>query len=109
MFEAPIYLCNATNMYLTGLIKIIELELELETIQRTINAIQNFTDPFTVEASKLVSLASGATMPPDIEKDVQRAERAGKEEKDLFIQDRLVEKKKSFLIPIHQLKLKKMA
>ena len=60
------------------------------------NAIQNFTDPFTVEASKLVSLASGATMPPDIEKDVQRAESAGKEEKDLFIQDRLVEKKKSF-------------
>ena len=74
------------------------------------NAIQNFTDPFTVEASKLVSLASGATMPPDIEKDVQRAERAGKEEKDLFIQDRLVEKKKNFLlIPIHQLKLKTMA
>ena len=60
------------------------------------NAIQNFTDPFTVKASKLVSLASGATMPPDIKKDVQRAERAGKEEKDLFIQDRLVEKKKSF-------------
>ena len=70
-----------------------------DSVQRAMTAIESFTNPFSVEASRLVSLSSGATVPPEVEKDVLDAEKIGKEQKDAFIKERLVEKKKVFLTP----------
>ena len=80
-----------------------------DSVQRAMTAMESFTNPFSVEASRLVSLSSGATVPPEVEKDVLDAEKIGKEQKDSFIKECLVEKKKDFFDPIHQLKLKTMA
>ena len=52
-----------------------------------------------VHQKRLVSLSSGATVPPEVEKDVLDAEKIGKEQKDAFIKERLVEKKKGFFDP----------
>ena len=73
-----------------------------ESVQRTINAIQNLTSPFSVEPGKLVSLASGAIVPPEKEKDVLRAEEVGNTEKERFIKERLKNKEKSFFDPNKQ-------
>lgn len=61
-------------------------------VQRTITAIGNFTNPFSVvDKDHLYSLASGARVSPEIENDVLRAETAGKEAKELFIRERFIE------------------
>ena len=39
-----------------------------DSVQRAMTAIESFTNPFSVEASRLVSLSSGATVPPEVEK-----------------------------------------
>ena len=68
-----------------------EIEKSKETVQRTISALRNFTNPFSfVVKNRLYSLASGAPVSPEVELDVLRAEAAGKEAKDAFIKDRFI-------------------
>ena len=65
-----------------------EIKKSDETVQRTISAIRNFTNPFSlVDKNRLYSLASGAPVSPEVELDVLRAEETGKEAKDAFIKD----------------------
>ena len=68
-----------------------EIKESEETVKCTISAIHNFTNPFSlVDKVRLYSLASGAPVSPQVELDVLRAEAAGKEAKDAFIKDRLI-------------------
>ena len=60
-----------------------------KAVQRTITAIENFTNPFTIsDKDRLYCLASGAPVTKDAEADIMRAELVGKEAKADFI-DRL--------------------
>ena len=57
-----------------------------DAVQRTISAIRNFTNPFSlVDKDHLYSLASGAPVSQEVELDVLRAEAAGKEAKELLL------------------------
>ena len=88
-----------------------EVKKSEEAVQRTISAIRNFTNPFSlVDKEHLYSLASGAPASPDVEFDVLRAEAAGKKSKEAFIQDRFVSgsSEELFFEPIKKLKLKTM-
>lgn len=88
-----------------------EIKKSEEAVQRTISAIRNFTNPFSVvDKEHLYNLASGAPVSPEVEFDVLRAEAAGKESKDAFIRDRFVSgsSEELFFEPIKKLKLKTM-
>jgi len=88
-----------------------ELKKSEDAVQRTISAIRNFTNPFTLaDKNLLYSLASGAPVSPDVELDVLRAEAAGKEAKESFIRDRFVNGSSTalFFEPIKKQKLKTM-
>ena len=68
-----------------------EIKKSEETVQHTISAICNFTNPFSlVDKDRFYSLASGAPVSPEVELDVLRAEAAGKEARDAFIKDRFI-------------------
>ena len=68
-----------------------EIKKSEETVQHTISAIRNLTNPFSlVDKDRLYSLASGAPVSPEVELDVLRAEAAGKEARDAFIKDRFI-------------------
>ncbi|KAF3836203.1 hypothetical protein F7725_028761, partial [Dissostichus mawsoni] len=57
-----------------------------EAIQRTIETIRNFTNPFTIsDKDRLYSLASGALVLMEVEMDVLQAETVGKAAKAEFI------------------------
>ncbi len=58
-----------------------------DSVQRAMKAVESVTIPFTIEPSKLVMLASGATVPADlvIEKDVLQADEAEKTQQRTFI------------------------
>ena len=80
-------------------------------IQHAITAICNFTNPFSLaNKDHLYSLTSGAPASSDVEFDVLRAQKAGKEAKEAFIQERFVNgsSEKLFSEPIKRLKLKTM-
>lgn len=71
-------------------------------------AITSFINPFDIpDKTKLYCLSSGATTSLEIERDVLRAEEAGKEAKEQFIRQRL-ETKEHFFEPLKKLKLKTM-
>ena len=73
------------------------------------SAIRNFTNPFTlVDKDHLYCLSSGAPASPEVEADVLRAEAAGKEAKDKFIQIRMKNSREVFFEPINKLRLKTM-
>ena len=68
-----------------------EIKKSEQTVQHTISAIRNFTNPFSlVDKDRLYSLASGAPVSPEVELDVLRAEAAGKEARDAFIKDHFI-------------------
>ena len=80
-------------------------------VQRTITAICNFTNPFTLaDKDHLYSIASGAPVSPEVEKDVLNAEITGKELKKAFINDRFIvgSSEEMFFEPIKRQKLKTM-
>lgn len=80
-----------------------------KSVARTLAAVESFTNPFEVhDKEKLIMLSSGATVPAEIEKDVLRAEAAGRSEKEKFITERL-ETGEHFFEPVKRLKLKVMA
>ena len=84
---------------------------EDQAVQRTISAIRNFSNPLSPRVrDHLYSLASGASMSPEVELDVLRAEAAGNEAKETFICDRFINRSSEdlFFEPIKKLKLKTM-
>ena len=88
-----------------------EIKKSEEAVQRTITAICNFTNPFSIsDKDHLYSLASGAPASPEVEVDVLRAEAVGKEAKEAFIRDRFMSgaSEKLFYDPIRRRKLRTM-
>ena len=84
-----------------------EIQKSEDAVQRTILAIHNFTNPFTIpDKNHLYNLASDGPSPPDVE-----YERIGKEAKECFIRERFVtaQSKTKFFEPIKKQKLKTMA
>ena len=77
-------------------------------IDKTIDAINSFLNPFTVDETKLYCLSSIVPVPWDVEADLLRAEVVGAEAKNNFIVERL-EKSKDFYLPIKRMNLKTMA
>ena len=68
----------------------------------------SFLNPFDIEEDGLVCLLSGASVPPDISKDIETAEDRGRQAKDTFINDRL-KKNEDFFAPLTKEKLKTFA
>ena len=86
-------------------VEILKSEL---AVNATIDAIENFVNPFTIsDKDHLYSLSSGLKIPEDIEKDILKAERVGNQEKQRFITERLKENDK-FFEPVKRTKLKTM-
>ena len=84
-----------------------EITKSEQAVLRVIDAVKNFTDPFTIAAKdRLYCLASGAPVPPDAEADVLRAETVGKAAKSDFI--RGLQNGEEFFSPIKKKKLKTM-
>ncbi|KAI4827600.1 hypothetical protein KUCAC02_030985 [Chaenocephalus aceratus] len=80
-----------------------------EAIQRTIETIRNFTNPFTIsDKDRLYSLASGAPVLMEVEMDVLQAESVGKAAKAEFIKRLQSREPGSFFDPIKKKKLKTM-
>ena len=65
-------------------------------------AVNCFTNPFAVDASRLVMLASGATATQSVENYDLNAEKIGKEQKEKCIQERLQTHESNFFDPIKQ-------
>ena len=75
----------------------------------TVEAIQNFMDPFQVETDdKLYRISSGATVPLNIESDIMNVELSGTAAKEPFISGRL-QKNEQFFEPIKRLNQKTYA
>ena len=75
-----------------------------------LQAISNFTNPFTIEdKDALYCLSSGAPVPQDVESDILMADDIGKKAHREFAQERLVEKKTSFHSPVKKQNLKTFA
>lgn len=86
-----------------------EIKKSEDAVQRTISAIQNFTNPFTIhDKSRLYSLASGAPIPQEFEKDILTSDDVGKTAKDNFIKSRLQHSEHSFFDPVKKQKLRTM-
>ena len=88
-----------------------ELNKSEDVVQRTISAIRNFTNPFSiVDKDHLYSLASIAPVSSEVELDVLRAEEVGQEVKELFMRDRFMNGSSEMLFyePITRQKLKTM-
>ena len=79
-------------------------------VQNVITAISHFTNPWRIsDKDRLYSLASGAPIPVEIEKDVLGADELGKKLKNEFIEKRLKhDSKMCFFDTINQRKLKTM-
>ena len=87
----------------------IEIQKSEVKVKKTIDAISNFTDPFSIEdKSNLYSISSGCKMPKDVENDVMTAEEVGKNMKREFVSTRL-QLNEHFFDPIKRAKLKTMA
>lgn len=70
-------------------------------MQKVLSAIRSFINPFNISnKDRLYSLASGAPIPNEVEVDVLRAGAAGKQAKELFIQQRFKQATLSFFQPI---------
>ena len=74
-----------------------ELQKSEKMVSITMNAINNFINPFDVDdKSRLYCISSGAPAPASIVHDVLTAEEIGKNAKELSIRERL-EKERSYL------------
>ena len=83
-----------------------EIQRSERRVSRTIDAINSFTSPFDVpDHEKLYCISSGVPATLPIEKDIMRAEDAGRQAKEAFIADRL-EKNQHFFEPVKKIKLK---
>ena len=85
-----------------------EVKKSEAAVQRTVKAIKNFTNPFTIpDKNHLFSIAFGAPASSDVE-DVLLAEAKGRAAKEEFLRDRMQKKEKSFFDPVKRLMLKTM-
>ena len=75
---------------------------------KIIDAVESFLNPFDIESEGLVSLLSGAPVPPDVSKDIETAEERGTQAKEAFITERL-EKNEDFFAPLTKQRLKTFA
>ena len=78
-----------------------------EYVEKTVEAIESFVNPFTATKENLVNLSSGATVPLDIEHDLLSAEAKGKGRRDEFVKERLA-KGERFFERIQRLPVKTM-
>ena len=58
-----------------------------DSVQRMMNAIESFTNPFSVEPGKLINLSSGAAVPAEVKVDVLCADKIGNEEKETLLKN----------------------
>lgn len=80
-----------------------------EAVQRVLEAIRNFTNPFTIDdRERLYSLASGAPVSSDIENDILEAEAIGKAAKTDFVKRLQNDETMGFFDPIKRKNLKTM-
>ena len=85
------------------------IEKSETSVQNVITAIRNFTNPFRItDKEKLYSLASGASVPKDVETDVLHSEVVGKAAKAEFIERLKSANPDSFFDPIKRNNLKTM-
>ena len=85
-----------------------EIKKGEDAVKKTISAIKSFTNPFTIsDKDKLYSIASGASVSGEIEKDVLGAEDAGKKARETFISERFKKgtAEVNFFDPVTKLKL----
>jgi hypothetical protein len=74
---------------------------------KIIQPISNFINPFDVKnKDALYCLSLGAPAANDVEQDLLQADKIGKKAHITFVQERLVEKTKSFNAPIKKQNLK---
>lgn len=74
--------------------------------KKAIDDVKSFLNHVDVDDKNgLYVFSSGARVPAEVEKDVMHAITTGKDQKEMFIKERL-EKKTSFSDPIKKLKLK---
>ena len=76
-------------------------------VDKTVEAFQNITNPFSNQNENLFNVSSGASVPPDIESDLLTVEAKGKAARERFVVDRL-EKGENFFEPVKKLRLKTM-
>ena len=77
---------------------------------KTVEAFKNFINPFEVENFNLLyCISSGAPVSCEIEEDIFKADKLGKEAVDIFIKERFLKKDKHFNDPIKRQKLKTFA
>ena len=95
MFEKTLEMCGMLNdpdspkFGKHRELELAEIKKSEEAVQRTMTAIHNFTNQFTVpDKHRLYSLASGAPVSAEIEYDVLQAEAIGKAAKGEFISTR---------------------
>ena len=78
-------------------------------VERTREAVESFMNPFEVESeTQLMIPSSGATASEEVQKDVLRAEQAGKDANEAFITTR-VEAGRDFFEPVKCFNLKTLA
>ena len=85
-----------------------EVKRSQDNVRKTVDAFENFLNPFSVEKDKLDCVASAAAVPSEIEKDLLEAEKKGREARMEFVDERLKKGEKIFE-PIHKQKLNTMA
>jgi len=85
-----------------------EVKRSQDNVRKTVDALKNFLNPFSVNKDKLYCVPSAAAVPPEIEKDLLEAEKKGKEARMEFVHERL-KKGEKFFEPIRKQKLKTMA
>ena len=76
-------------------------------VDRTVEAFQNFANPFSNQNESIFNVSSGASVPPDIESDLLTAEAKGKAARERFVVDCL-EEGENFFEPVKKLRLKTM-
>ena len=83
-----------------------EIKKSENAVKKIITAVKNFMNPFNVvDKDQLYSIASGAPMKADVERDVLMAESFGNIAKKTFIEDRFIKKELGFFDPVKRIKL----
>ena len=86
-----------------------EIKKDEEAVQRVMAVVRYFTNPFTIaDHERLFSIASGAPVPLEVEKDVLHAEAVGMTAKTEFLRRLQSGGPATFFDPIKKKKLKTM-
>ena len=78
-----------------------QMKMSEHNVKKVIKSLKTFINPFEMaKDSPLISLSSGLQASTQVEKDLLTVQEAGKYQFQIFIQERLVQKIKSFHAPI---------